>query len=124
MSRSDRILKKWYRRYNQDYFHNLLPDDVIVRYGTYDEWEEESIRLIADTDIATRPIEIRISPYLKLLNWGGIARFTLLHEMVHVKAEVLGIELEDDHGDWFEQEMTRLAMLGAFRKHKGQSCLW
>lgn len=125
--RSDRTLKKWYREANQEYFDSQLPKNTIVRWGTEEEWEDEEdgARNLGDTDVAGRPMEVRLSPVLHRLHWWGIAKITLYHEMIHILLEIKKVKQENDHDDRFEKEMLRLAKLGAFKKkNERSSCLW
>jgi predicted metal-dependent hydrolase len=104
--RSDYRLKKQYRAYNQKYFGGKLPD-VWVRWAEDNDdlkSECQAKKLLACAD----GHGIIFNPWMK--GKRNLQRFTLLHEMVHVKYP------EHYHGPRFQKEMMRLAKLGAFAK--------
>jgi hypothetical protein len=100
--KSDRQLKRFYNTYNRLYFDGKLPECHIwweplggSTFGDCLYLEEEKVW------------RIRMNPFMA--GWKSVYRFTLLHEMVHVK---LSPYLK--HGKKFNDEMLRLAEQGAF----------
>lgn len=99
---SDPQLKRWFRRYNRRYFDGTLPSDVRISYC----WVTK-----AHGNCSLDPdgkFHIRINPDSTGTREGR--RFTLLHEMVHVKLWPVCT-----HGKAFDAEMLRLAKAGAMR---------
>ena len=109
MALSDRRLKRLYRHFNRRYFDGALPDSTEV-------WWEHVDGACADCDVdncglafdaGSDSFMIRLNPDI---GWSERnAKLALLHEMVHVK-----LYPNFNHGRRFQNEMIRLAALGAF----------
>jgi hypothetical protein len=97
--KSDRQLVRWYQKYNRLYFDSRLPDAFV--------WYEVPAGAYADCDIVDGVWRIRINP--SLAGWQQLAKFTLLHEQVHIK-----LHPYRNHGKKFNSEMLKLAEAGAF----------
>ena len=97
---SAKKLKRAYREYNKKFFGNILPNppEVKLRWAAISEMGYQ----VEDEIVLNRRDRSRNSVW----------RFTLLHEMVHLS---LPPNLAD-HGRRFQQEMLRLAQIGAFAK--------
>lgn len=94
-----RRLRRWYRRFNRRYFDNKLPPRIPLKLV-----EANRGYLSGDTH-ETCVLAINEAYY-----WDtGIGRMTMLHEMVHLK-----LFPYPGHGPKFQEEMKRLARLGAF----------
>ena len=107
--RSDRKLRRWYKQYNQKFFDNQLPADAVV------SWEDCGPSEIGGTDrLADGRFILAVDPILRYLKLTVVARSTLLHEMAHVK--LWESSPNHQHGPVFQEEMLRLARLGAFEK--------
>jgi hypothetical protein len=98
-SKSDRQLKLWYGKFNRLYFEGKLPDASV--------WWEPTHSAYADCNFIDGKFVIRMNP--AICAWTSMAKWTLLHEMVHVK-----LHPYDKHGKKFHNEMMRLAERGAF----------
>jgi hypothetical protein len=97
-------LKRCFHKYNELYFGGLLPDAVVFwepAFVTRDELGE----LYQDKGTFVIRIDPSIRNYTKAL-----ARMTLLHEMAHMK-----LWPDIRHGRKFNDEMLRLAQLGALK---------
>ena len=113
---SDRMLKRWYDRYNREFFGGELPDDVAVF------WEAcaahgETFEIESSVEGEPATIGIRINPACRTIWKGsrqGWAKLTLLHEMAHVKLwPVRGLQ---HHGQRFDQEIQRLCTFRSYRR--------
>jgi hypothetical protein len=109
--KQDKRLQKWYIKYNRAFFDGQLPSDVQVgfnelegMYGTLavNIWTSE------EDGLEHSLLQIHIDEK-KHFAWDQI-KFTLLHEMAHVK--LLPIR---HHGQRFQEEMKRLAGRDAFK---------
>jgi len=105
-------LRRKYNEYNDRYFKGRLPlgrevrllvcsEDKMVNTGVFGEYEDFEIRI--EKKAYGRPRE------------KSQAQSTLLHEMVHMDLDFLGVDEKDQHGPRFQKGMLRLAKLGAFR---------
>jgi hypothetical protein len=92
-------LRWWYRRYNKKYFAGKLPA-AKVKFAKLAAGELGTMYHGLDEVYITK--EFR--------KWPREAKFTLLHEMVH-----LALPVNAWHGPSFEKEMLRLAKAGAFK---------
>lgn len=106
---SNRALKKLYREYNRKYFGNRLPD-VFIDFTTPRDLAKNGLgkATCAVTFLKgySRPaIFISRNP---LKTWRYV-KSDLLHEMCHVARP------RADHGQAFEEEMLRIAKMGAFK---------
>jgi hypothetical protein len=99
---SDRRLRGWYREFNRRWFEDGLPEDVDVLYAPVEGCSGEMVPEDRDSFV------IRINPRYQVCS--GIARLTLLHEMVHVE-----LWPYVTHGPKFEARMRKLAAAGAMR---------
>ena len=105
---SNRALKRWYNKINSRFFYDELPRNVIVRWATPDDDEQD----MASVDLAhdkRHKYEILINreknPTLSVeLN-------SLIHEMCHIATS-----LKDDHGAAFEKWRQTLGERGIFKK--------
>jgi hypothetical protein len=99
-------LRQDYQAYNEMYFGDKLPHDVIINF---DETDPE---YYATTRLISRPIIISFNPYYRL----GIrhTRLVLLHEMCHVR---VGNTMDDqtNHGIRWKVCMLGVDVHGAFR---------
>jgi hypothetical protein len=96
---SDNQLRRWYLKYNRLYFEDHLPSDTCI-------WWEVTSGAYADCILENGVWRIRINP--SLAGWPQLAKFSLLHELVHLKLHpYLG------HGKRFNAEMLILAEKGA-----------
>lgn len=100
--KSDRQLKRFYNEFNRKYFDGSLPDCHVwweplggATFGDCLYLEEEKIW------------RIRINPFCG--GWRSISKFTLLHEMIHIKAG-------PHHGAKFDREVQRLLAFKEIRK--------
>lgn len=106
--RSDPRLKRIFNEYNRKWFGGKLPGSTVVRWARSKKdlkFECESKTVLACADNET----IVMSPWMK--GSTNLCRFTMLHEMVHVKLPPIA-----GHGPRFQKEMHRLARAGAFAK--------
>lgn len=108
--KSDPKLKWWYGYYNRAYFAGELPANTVVC------WAQELVGTKYDADHTPAddgtPHIIRVS--LEIKERPKHLRFSLLHEMVHLKLDEEGKEDNSTHGRLFCREMLNLAKLGAF----------
>lgn len=102
MSPCERYLRHWYRLYNNRYFNGELPETIDIFFAR--------LRMCkGDCDI-DQGGEFIVRIHYRQKHY-RTTRFTLLHEMVHVKLNPYG-----GHGPVFDKEMLRLATAGAFRR--------
>lgn len=101
--RSDRQLRRWYRDYNRRHFGGKLPADVAIVYETVAGAFGDCLKM------ADGWFRIRINPDLNIGRRSR--RFTLVHEMAHVKLW----DRNQRHGPVFDAEMLRLANAGAMK---------
>lgn len=109
MFKTDKRLYRLAMQYNKAYFDNSLPQDLIV--GWEDELENTRHygATISLEDDQTRQVTFRVGINSSLKkNYEG-SRFTLLHELVHVKLYPYLW-----HGKKFNHAMIGLAVKGAF----------
>lgn len=98
-TKSDPQLKRWYAKYNRLYFEEKLPNASV--------WWEPTAGAYADCDLLEGGWRIRVNPSIS--GWVAMAKWSLLHEMVHIK-----LHPYRKHGKKFNAEMLRLAEIGAF----------
>lgn len=91
-----------YAAYNQKYFKDKLPRAVPIFWCSKDKLDANSMA----TCFYTAPA-IMVTEELKA--FPCVAKFTLLHEMVHLRWP------KAKHGKKFHKEMLRLAKIGAFK---------
>lgn len=101
--RNDPLLKRWFKRFNEKYFENSLPDALIF-------WEPAMVTgdLLGEIRQESGTFIIRIDPSIKFST--ALSKLILLHELCHMR-----IWPTDGHGKKFQNEMLRLASLGAFK---------
>jgi Zn-dependent peptidase ImmA (M78 family) len=99
MARPRTQLERQFRLYNRKYFRNKLPKDTILGW--------RRMRSLMGYQQGNK---IVLSKSYRRTD--ALWKFTLLHEMVHLKLD--GIPCAD-HGPLFQAEMLRLANLGAFK---------
>lgn len=97
-----RELKRVFDYYNARYFDGKLPSDTDVMFAP-----TENCIGIAEVDHGGFIVTIDPKYAIEGRTW----RLTLLHEMVHLK-----LYPARTHGNTFQQQMFRLAILGAFRQ--------
>jgi SprT-like family len=91
-----------YDEFNEKYFGNKLPKDMVVCYNKYME------QMGVTRYFRSRPLYIELNWKLR---WSDSSTaMTLLHECVHVS-----LPYEVNHGPRFQKEMKRLARIGAMR---------
>ncbi len=117
MSRSDRTLKRYYRRYKRQYpqLFGSLPDgrDIIIRWGdkrSDRDGLKSAVAVTYSPAIDKEPWEIVFDKTLRRLKFWNIVKLTLFHEMCHVASRN-----RDNHGPAFQRRMKMLAANGAFR---------
>lgn len=99
---SDKQLRRWYREYNQRWFSGELPESIDILYAPITGCLGDVIDCPAEDFI------IRINPQCAFDT--RMVRMILLHEMAHVAVWPYAW-----HGGKFQDEMQRLAALGAFK---------
>lgn len=99
-------LQKYFRLYNKKYFDDALPEPVL-RWAEMKDFGHYYSEIVDDQE---RHI-IEFGKWSAANN--SIWRFTLLHELVHLK---LRNKKCTHHGRLFQKEMKRLAANGAFAK--------
>lgn len=102
---SDRRLAAWYQGYNEKYFNQELPKDVLITKHLIDD------RFMAQTFYQQTYYHIALNPRYNVSP--VTERGTLLHEMCHVRGLSSGITEFPDHGPLWQSCMHRLANLGA-----------
>jgi hypothetical protein len=106
------MLQGWFEYYNVQYFSSKLPDGVRVEvfFAGAGADGNRNMGITFACDSKAR-ICIFVDPEFNP-EWRG-RKFTLLHEMVHLK---LGYKDKEsrEHGPKFQHEMHRLADEGAF----------
>ena len=100
MTPCERYLRRWYAVYNHRYFNGELPADIDVFFARLR-------RCGGDCEI-DRGGEFVVRIHYRQKHY-RTTKYTLLHEMVHVKLNPYG-----GHGPRFDEEMLRLAIAGAF----------
>lgn len=114
---SDPQLKRWYGAFNRHWFNSELPSDTVVfwepAHGNLGECEPAVDPFAKHSVFEDGEWLIRIDPCLRFSK--VLAKFTLLHECVHVKL-ALKKPSYSGHGAPFQREMLRLATIGALKK--------
>jgi hypothetical protein len=105
---SDPALRRAYLKFNDTWFAGKLPPNVVVFWEPANGNLAETFEFETLESTGGEPeLGIRIDPTLRFA--ARLWKFTLLHEMCHVKTySYLG------HGKKFKKEMLRLANAGAF----------
>lgn len=103
---TEKKLLSLYKQYNKKYFDGRLPAEVPIKFvdmsatdhcGLTTMFSEPGLSLsVIYLDSTFRDHDI-------------LNKFSLLHEMVHIKVPLA------EHGQEFDDEMIRLAFRGAFR---------
>lgn len=101
---TNKQLRGWYLRYNRRYFNNELPRDLATVFVPI---PDNMGGCVFQFKGAHREF-IAIDEQTK--DWDLLVRFTLLHEMVHIK-----LPNRCGHCKHFDDEMLRLAHAGAFK---------
>ena len=107
---SDPKLQRLFAEYNDRYFGGRLPQETVVR------WSRKVASECLEGQCSRYPLpEIRLRPGLKRDE--EELRRTLVHEMVHLLADVENPFTEGDegHGAWFKRQMRRLERQGALK---------
>lgn len=102
MPSSERKLRRWYNTFNSKLFSGKLPSDTMLRWEVVDGGQAEAIEQINGVFL------IRLNP---AISWSlRNSKMALIHEMAHLNCwPYLG------HGKIFQEEMMRLASMGAFK---------
>jgi len=95
-----------YRIYNEEYFDNRLPREVIIYWDASLGVDELGV---TSRSQSTEQFVVRLSLNLQFSE--ALTRMVLLHEMVHIK--LWGVTR--GHGQPFQDEMLSLAKKGAFQ---------
>lgn len=112
MAKSDLKLKRWYLKWNRDYFGGSLPEVTQVFWepviAGVAEVQDSIVPAVHSRDDAGNFV-IRIDPCLRAFKclWG----MALLHEMAHIE-----VDPYPGHGKKFQEVMLRLAQAGAFKR--------
>jgi len=106
---TNRELKQQYRVFNRKYFGNSLPD-IFVGYA--DVSSGHAAEFISYEDGTYR---IHIHPLIKRLKLDNYSLLLLVHEMAHCKLRNAPARVRCGHGKIFQDEMKRLANLGALK---------
>jgi SprT-like family protein len=107
-SQRDR-LDPWYRGFNDKYFNNELPQNVLITHDVHDD------RFVAYTEeYKTGFYHISFNPKLNLS--GRQELETLLHESCHIQILSSGETEDDDHGPKWQSCMHELANKGALEE--------
>lgn len=108
---TEKQLQSAYKTYNKKFFDGKLPSDVPVKYVDMTGTSDCGL----STMFANGGLVLQVI-YLdsRLKEFDIITRFSLLHEMCHIKLHRVSTEL-DAHGKDFNDEMIRLAFRGAFK---------
>lgn len=98
---TDKDLNLWYRGYNEVYFMDQLPKDVVVNWGDLSgyKWMGVTVGHSIVLDKASN----------KILR---VAKMTLLHEMCHLDPDAS--KALDIHGREFDACMLKVAEQGGF----------
>lgn len=108
MLKSHGHLRKLYRNYNTRFFDGALPEDTAVCWsGDIPNSLAGQTRRWVNGETGQSQFEIRLNPAIR--DWSAYYKHVLLHEMAHVK-----LAPDTRHGKRFNQEMLRLACMGAF----------
>ena len=111
MFKPDARLKALYLKYNKAFFDGALPVDTIVGYSEEISDALWGLTVSVETEEAKhRYFCIYLDPVLKPPEMHRMRKMVLLHEMCHAK-----LCPNMRHGKLFEEEMTRLAIRGAFK---------
>lgn len=110
---SDPKLRRWYLKFNADFFGGELPDDVEVYWAPGGTDAGRTFQIAPPMDGNPAQLAITIDPCFM-----GIprhAKIILAHEMCHVKLWPRGERLTH-HGTTFDEEIQRLTTFRAYRK--------
>lgn len=102
----DRRLQRWYQDFNIKWFGGELPDEVDTFFGPCVH-DHSMYGYVEDFDHVT---EFELCLDHNLIKDERLAKMFLLHEMAHVK-----LWPYVTHGERFQKEMQRLAIIGAFK---------
>lgn len=118
-SRLPAHLDKWYAAYNEEYFNNTLPKDVVIDWGL--SGEESIATTIRMSD---KRFHIAFNDFYARAE--RVAHTTLLHEMCHIPTydEDEGADgafpdltqIQRTHGPQWRACMLRIDGMGAFRR--------
>ena len=106
---TNRELKTHYRQYNRKFFDNSLPD-ITVGYAEVSKGHAAEFVSYENGTYA-----IHIHPLIKRLKLDNYSLLLLVHEMAHCKLRNAPARVRCGHGKIFQDEMKRLANLGAFK---------
>lgn len=113
-AQSDAALRANFEYFNEQWFDNKLPKDVLVHYSDLTVEKEMGVTDLYANGAYVIRIDRKTNPIQKT------ADFTLLHEMCHVKIGMssdltIGKQGLDTHGPLFQSCMLDLAGRGAFK---------
>ena len=111
--KSDKTLKRWYRRINKRFFDNQLTNNVCVRWANEAEaahFEEKYFGWMNVAEDGFHKWCIVLSR--EKCSSQSVKLLTLAHEMCHVFTG-----MRDDHGPAFEKAREYIADRGIFKKH-------
>jgi hypothetical protein len=105
-------LKAIYSEFNEQYFYNRLPKDVLIDFSETENYMATTIMM------SDERFHIRFNP--KYVNAERVVRETMLHEQCHIKTFKWELSLEDirtkQHGREWRACMLQLDTQGAFRR--------
>ncbi len=106
---SDRQLKRWYAKYNREFFDDKLPQDTVIYWCPSPGAHADTCPVF---EVAAGVFEIKIDPAIQGITcfW----RMILLHEMIHVA--LWPRHPKHQHGRLFIAEKDRIYALGALKK--------
>lgn len=105
---SDRQLKRAYLRFNRRFFGGQLPHDTVVYWQPLSGDDGASCPV---WEVAHNKFVITIDPRWSASKW--VWQMILIHECAHL--HLWRKSPRHQHGKVFQQEMLRLAMIGAFK---------
>lgn len=113
-------MERYYRALNKRYFRNKLArTEIIIRRGLVKENKLGRVELIDNMHYPKlrKRAKYLISLSPKLIFSLYHLLLVLLHEMAHVSVDPDLNAKFQDHGRKWQNEMKRLARIGAFRKY-------
>lgn len=108
---TEKQIQSAYRKYNKKFFDGKLSADVPVKYVDMSGTNHCGLSTMFASDGLLLQV-IYLDSRLK--EFDLLMRFSLLHEMCHIKLHPISTE-PDPHGLEFNDEMVRLAFRGAFK---------
>jgi hypothetical protein len=112
ITRRDTSIQRFYHLVNRRYWRGRLPRDVIVRWDRKLLRREHAVATLENYPAVVCIIRIARELYC----CRGLVGLVILHEMAHLAIQLRLQRACAGHGWRFQQEMMRLAKLGAFRE--------